>query len=274
MRKYNLIILAGGEDEDWCHQYGCKRKAELPLYGKPMIDLVVDAFHKSSYIDQIIVVGPKDLDQLKSMKHVHKRLNEGKSFIQNLLKAVYYIKSSIYKFSNNHNGYLISFCDAAHLNTKIINATLENMSRHDAGLVLHYVEKETISQSGFPIENRTFLPIGGKKYSGSNIYYVKKARSLLNVVWDIINLRKLRKEPKEFLKYLDCEEGGWPKIEKVVEQHMRTKVKVFVSPFAEMGVDVDKPIDYELAKLHTAKSRKKFLKQNEASSSNLMHSQR
>ncbi len=249
MKKYNLIILAGGENEEWCNQYGYNRKAFLPLDGEPMLGRVIHAYRKSKYIDKIVVVGSAELDQLSAMKYVHKRVGEGKSFIQNLVRAIIYVKSSIYKFRNRHNGYLISFCDAAYLNTKIIDATLEELDRHDPDLGIHYVEKQTLSNGGFPVENRSYMPVAGKQYTGSNIYYVRYFRVLVKVLKDIVTLRSYRKNPRLILKHLGCEDKDFDGISEVLSRKLKNRTKIIVSPFAEMGVDVDKPIDYELAKI-------------------------
>ena len=249
MKKYNLIILAGGEDEIWCHQYGYKKKAFLPLLGRPMLGWVIEAFHRSEYIDNIIVVGPKELGQLDSMRYVRKHLLERKSAIQNLLLAVFYIKAAIYKFANNHNGYVISFCDAAFLTTDIINATLETIARHDdAGMILHYVKKETLAEGGYPADNRSYTHVIEGDYTSSNIYYVKKMRKLLGALKDISFVRACRKDPKKILKHIGCENTDRSGIEQALSKKLSTNVKIFISPYAEMGVDVDKPVDYELAK--------------------------
>lgn len=254
MKKYNLIILAGGENETWCNQYGYNRKAFLPINGEPMLGRVIHAYRKSKYIDKIVVVGSKELDQLAAMKYVHKRLGEGGSFIQNLVKAVLYIKTAIYKFRSKHNGYLISFCDAAYLNTEIIDETIENIDKHDPGLVIHYVQKETLAKAGFPVENRSYMPVAGKKYTGSNIYYVKHFRVLVKVLKDIVTLRSYRKNPKLILRHIGCEDKDFPGISEVLSHKLGNKTRIFVSPYAEMGVDVDKPIDYELAKIELEKT--------------------
>lgn len=250
MKKYNLIILAGGENEAWCQQYGYNRKALLPIGNKPMLEHVIDAYAKSPYIDNIVVVGHKELSCLSAVQNVKKHITEKNSFIKNLIAGVFYIKSSIYKFANKHNGYLISFCDAAYLTTDIVNSTLKNLSKHTPNLCLHYVAKETLLKSGFPTENRSYLPINEKPFTGANMYYVKNFRILFRALKDIVHLRSVRKEPRLILEHLGCLNKEFPEIEKILSKRLSSEVKIFVSPFAEMGVDVDKPIDYELAKDH------------------------
>lgn len=258
MKKYNLIILAGGEDEFWCQRYGCRKKAFLPIFEKTMLDWVIEAFHKSRYIDNIVVVGPRELSRLDSMRYVHKHLPESNSFIQNLLCAIFYIKTSIYRFSNNHNGYLISFCDAVFLTTDVIDATLKNIVDSDPEVALHYVPREVLLQGGYPAENRSYMQVAGGAYTGSNIYYIKRISKLLRVLNDLVLVRQYRKNPKKILEYIGCADKGVSEIEEVLSARLQTKVKIFISPYAQMGVDVDKPADYELAKIQFQKIHEKY----------------
>jgi len=69
------------------------------------------------------------------------------------------------------------------------------------------------------------------------------------VLKDIALLREYRKDPKKILKHIGCEEKDIPEIEQVLSKKLSTKVKIFISSYAEMGVDVDKPADYEFAKV-------------------------
>ncbi|MFT5388173.1 MAG: GTP:adenosylcobinamide-phosphate guanylyltransferase [Candidatus Omnitrophota bacterium] len=242
------MILAGGEDEAWCHQYGYKTKPFLPLNGKPMLERVLQAFHASQYIDKIVVVGPKELDQLDCMKYVHRRVSSGRSFIENLLRGIFHVKTFIYKWAFNHNGYLVSFCDAAFLTTDVIDYTINTIDKHKPCLALHYVAKETIMKGKYLGENRTFMYIAGKPYTGANIYYVHKFRFIFRVLKDLMAMRRFRKQPSKMLQHLECEGKPFSYIEVVLSKMMKAKAKIFVSPYAEMGVDIDKPIDYELAK--------------------------
>jgi len=260
MKKYNIIIMAGGENELWCQKYGYKKRAFLPLLGKPMLGWVIDAFHRSEYIDKIIVVGAEELKGLTSMRYVYKHLYGGNSFMRNLFTAIFYLKAVIYKFSNTHSGYLISFCDAAFLTTSSIDACLKNITEHDPGIGLHYVLKETLANAGYPTENRSYMRVGGKDYTGSVIYYVKKTRKLLRLFKDIILIRKYRKEPNKIFENIAPEVSSVSGIERALSKRLATKVKIFISPYAEIGVDVDKTSDYELAKIQLQKAQEEYVK--------------
>ncbi|MFC1674535.1 NTP transferase domain-containing protein [Candidatus Omnitrophota bacterium] len=258
MKKYNVIILAGGEEEAWCQHYGFNKKSFLPIMGKPMLARVIEAFHGSKFIDNIVVIGPKGLNQLDSIRLARKHLSERNSFAQNLFFAALYIKAMIYRFAGDHNGYVVSFCDAALLTTGVIDATLKNIAESDPEIALHYVQKETISRAGHPVENRSFMLVAGKHYTGSVIYYIKSFTKLLRLLNEISLVRKYRKEPGKILQYIGCEDKDIPGIESELSSRLSTKVKVFVSPYAEMGVDVDKASDYELAKAYLQRKQRQY----------------
>jgi diacylglycerol kinase (ATP) len=247
MKKYNLIILAGGEKGPLYDEYKCDNKALLPIHGKPMLDWVVEAFERSEFIDNIIVVGADELDQLSSMRYVRKRIMTGLNVVQNLVHGVTYVKTSIYGTSNDHNGYLISFCDAAFLNTEVINDTINNISSSNADVVFHYVEKDSFDKRGLNA-NRTYIPVGEKNYTGTTMYYIKKFSLISKLLEDLSQMRDRRKDPKGILKVLGCEtSNSLEEIENSLSQKMSAKVKVFESPHVELGMDVDKPADFKLA---------------------------
>ncbi|VAX36635.1 Transcription regulator [contains diacylglycerol kinase catalytic domain] [hydrothermal vent metagenome] len=248
MKKYNLIILAMEEKGPLYDEYGCTNKALLPIHGKPMLDWVVEAFRKSEYIDNIIVIGSDELDQLSSMRYVRKRIMSGLNVVQNLIHGITYVKTSIYQNADNHNGYLISFCDAVFLNTEVINETIKNISNSNSDLVFHYVEKETFKKHGLTAQ-RTYIPIGKKNYTGTAIYYIKKFSLVSNFLEDLSQMRQNRKDPKGILKVLGCADSqSFFEIESVLSKKISAKVKIFESLHPEIGMDVAKPSDVELAK--------------------------
>lgn len=245
-KKYNLIILAGGEKGPLSKEYGCNSKALLPIHGKPMLDWVIEAFYNSPYIDNIVVVGGDELDKLSCMRHVRKRLPAGINVIQNLLHGMTYLKTNIYGASDKHNGYLISFCDAVFLNTEIINETIKNINESKSEVVFHYVEKNSFEKANLPAQ-RTYLPIGGKHYTGTTIYYLKKFRMITKLLDELMRLRENRKDPEKILEMLGCKGKDLAGIESVLSERLSSSVKIYESPHPQLGMDVDKPSDYELA---------------------------
>lgn len=173
MKKFHVILLAGGEKGPLFETTGYVEKALIPIHGKPMLSRVIEAFRASERVDEIVVVGSSNLDKLEAMTHVRKRIFTGLNVVQNLVHAVTYVKHRLYGGASDHNGYVISFCDAVFLTPQIIDDTLRSIEELDSDIVLHYVEKSTFEEAGLPT-NRTYIPVAGRLYTGSTIYYVKK----------------------------------------------------------------------------------------------------
>ncbi|MCH5375813.1 MAG: NTP transferase domain-containing protein, partial [Planctomycetes bacterium] len=88
MKKFHVILLAGGEKGPLFESTGYVEKALIPIHGKPMLSWVIEAFHACERVDEIVVVGSSNLDALPAMTHVRRRIFTGLNVIQNLLHAV------------------------------------------------------------------------------------------------------------------------------------------------------------------------------------------
>ena len=246
MKKYHVILLAGGEKGPLFERTGFVEKALIPIHGIPMLSRVIEAFHQAERADEIVVVGSSNLDQLESMCRVRKRIAPGFNVIQNLVHAITYVKHRLYGSRSNHNGYVISFCDAVFLTPDIIDDTLQTVEKVDGDIVLHYVERSTFESASFPTE-RTYISVGDKLYTGSAIYYVRRFRKLFTIIPKLIELRKCRKDPGALMRYIGCEGKDLADIEQAISRKLNAKVRIQISPHARMGVDVDKPSDLDLA---------------------------
>ena len=244
---YNVIILAGGAAEPLTNGTGVDEKASLTIHDQPMLAWVLNAFQKSPEAGNLVVVGADNLDKLRCMEHVRKRIVQGLSVVQNLLHAVGYIKTRFYKGESEHQGYIISFGDTVFLTPEIVTETLQAIREADADIVMHYVERQTFVDANLPAE-RTYIPIGGKLYTGTGIYYVRKFSKIFSSLNELGEMRKQRKDPKGILRVIGCEGDDFPAIEKALSKRLDAKVKILVSPHAGMGMDVDKPSDYALAR--------------------------
>jgi len=247
MKKHTVIILAGGEKGPLYEPTGYEIKALIPIHGKPMIDWVVESFAKCPLVENIVVAGSEELDSCASMVHVRKRIFTGVNLFQNLLHAVTYVKTILYNNAHDHNGYIISFCDAVFLTPEIITDTLTNINDTNADFLLHYIEKSSFEKAGIPAK-RTYIPIGNGHYTGSTIYYLKKFSSLKNFLPILLQMRKNRKDPRGLLNAIGCEGTSFEEVEETLSKQLDALLRIKVSPHPFLGMDVDKPADLELAK--------------------------
>jgi molybdopterin-guanine dinucleotide biosynthesis protein A len=247
MKKYNLIVLAGGRQEPLYEVTGVENKAQILIHGKPMLEWVLDAFTASRKIADIVVAGPRELEQLDCMKQVRKRVHGGATVLESLMNAVAYAKLRLSSGDAVHRGYLISFGDAVFLNPEVIQAMLNNIETSLPDLALHYVEKGVYERAGLPL-TRTFIPMAEGLYTGTTLYYVRRFRDLSGCLPQLAQLRKVRKQPQKLLQELGCEEMSMNEIATHLSRQLDAKLKIFALDHPEAGMDVDKPVDLALAK--------------------------
>ena len=141
---------------------------------------------------------------------------------------------------------MISFCDAVFLTPEAIRNTVKTIEQSQADIVLHYVQKQTYEQAGLPAK-RTYIPIEDKLLTGTTIYYVRKFSKVIKALDTLSEMRRSRKDPQGILSILGCEENSLSAIEQALSKKLDCKVRIFLSEHPGMGMDVDKPADYELA---------------------------
>jgi GTP:adenosylcobinamide-phosphate guanylyltransferase len=246
---HNLIILAGDKKGCLYEETGYLHKALIPIDGKAMLEWVLEAFHESRVIDNIVVVGPQKLNTLASMQFIKKRLSPGVHAFQNILKGAAFIRKHIYHNCHQHDGFLISCCDAALLNPQMIQTALNNIENSHADIVLHYVEKTSFEIAGLKSE-RTFYPINGKYYTGSTIYYLREIDCIMKFLPIFLEIWKNRKNPQGVLKALSCENLNLDEIQKTIYAKFSVNLKICISEYPELAIDVDKPSDLSFAQAY------------------------
>ncbi len=92
-----------------------------------------------------------------------------------------------------------------------------------------------------------YIPVAGKNYTGSTIYYVRKFSKVFAAIPRLVELRKHRKDPQALLRLIECEGADLPEIEEAMSRELAASVRICISKHARMGIDVDKPSDLELA---------------------------
>ncbi len=258
----NVVILAGGElspDDPFYPRVPRnkpKKKAFLPLSGKPMLQWVLDALSASQHIDQLILVGVDESGGFSAGKRMSYIPDQG-GLVENIIAGVRYSRES----SPQSTHTLIASGDIPTLQTEMVDWVLENGELSDEDLLYHVITDETMEKR-FPGANRTFAPLKGVRVCGGDLNIV--ANSIIDdhlELWQ--ELTASRKNvfkqaaifgPRLLLALL----FRWYDLNQVAEYlsgRLGLKAKAVVSPYAELGMDVDKPHQYELVAVDMARDR-------------------
>ena len=148
---------------------------------------------------------------------------------------------------------LISTSDIPLITTEAVEDFLERCGKCDGDIYYSFVPKE-INEAKYPGVERTYVKLSEGTFTGGNLVLLSPKAFRGNMEM-IKKAAQLRKKPIQLCRML-----GWryliklifgnltiPEIEERVRQSFKIKAVGIVSPYPEVGIDVDKPSDFHLA---------------------------
>lgn len=239
--QVNAVVLAGGDAGKVVP--GKKGlKSLLELGSKPLISYVVESLQQAEAVNKIIIVCP--LGTKASF------LTFGEEVLEISGTLVGKIASA-FKLTNTDYVLVVS-SDTPFITGEIVDNFIEKCT---GGADFYYpiVPKE-LTEAKFPQTKRTYLRLTEGTFTGGNLQLINKATFLreLNMAEKVFSLRK---SPIGLLGLL-----GWrfvvkfffgrlsiKDIEAKAGAVLAAKVKAVVCNEPEIGVDIDKPEDWQLA---------------------------
>lgn len=240
------FVLAGGKDNRDFKD--CNNKALLPIYGKPMLQYIVDALRKSDYIDGIAIIGDPDLlrDRINIDSSRDIFLQEDEMMIDNVIKGL--------KYFHDQEKILIITSDIPFITPKAIDHFIQASLDSKADFTYPIIRKE-IQMETYPDMQRTYVKLKEGPFTGGNMSLIKP-----NIGDPLIDLGRHmienRKKPWKMVQILGM---GFlvqlllgiltiEKLENRIGSLLSINPKAIITPYAEIGNDVDKEEDIELAK--------------------------
>lgn len=249
--EYDAIILAGGKTCNELAQItGHYNDALIKIGDYPMIWYVYQALKSCPPVKRIIISGPmKELQGLFTDETDIFFVNDGENAIESFYNAVKLLRTM-----DISNKLLIMPTDIPFITTAAIN---DFISRAEAveGDFYYAVTRKEVNERKFPGVQRTYVKIRDGIFTGGNLFIISS-----NVIDQALGIASKfilqRKNPiamgrilglsmvwNYFIKNLSI---------KMVEQRFHKVLgirgKAIISEYAEVGVDVDKPSDLELAR--------------------------
>jgi len=252
---YDAIILAGGESSSELKKIAPYDNEALIIIGNyPMIYYVFHALRQSTYVRNIVISGPTDA--LRNIFPQKERLffvNGGENAIESCAHGVKLLQEK-----GISEQVLIMPSDIPFITTEAIDDFINQTRKVQADFYYPVTCKE-VNEGKFPGVRRTYVNIKDGIFTGGNLFILRSA--IFDQVFDIaLQLVKRRKNPlamarlfgfglvwKYLFRRLSIEA-----VEKRFYEVLGVKGKAIISPYAEVGVDIDKPGDLELANKYLA----------------------
>lgn len=241
----DAIILAGALNTGLLRQVSSARyEAAIEIAGQPMVEYVIRALQEVPEIDKIAIVGSKSIMRQPAPNKLI-WVEPGESLVDSLINGL--------KVLNPSCPVLVVTSDIPLITREALEDFLSRCRRVKGDLHYSFVPKE-VNEAKYPGVKRTYVKLKEGTFTGGNLLLLSETVARDHQL-TLKKAASLRKKP-----FLLCSMLGWrclfrfilgqlkiSEIEAQVSKAFNFNAVGVVSPFPEVGIDVDKPSDWSLA---------------------------
>jgi GTP:adenosylcobinamide-phosphate guanylyltransferase len=246
----NAIVTAGGipEPGDKLYEYSQgKSKALIDVAGKPMVQWVLDALGDAKEVDQVIVIGLDEKDNLTCKKPMHYIPNQGR-MLANIVAGV----NKSLELNKDGEYVLIASSDIPTVKSEMVDWLVQTAMQTKDDLYYGVCPRE-VMEARFPNSNRTYTKLKDMQICGAdvNVIHVSMATDHLDTWEELIDNRKspLRQAAViglDTLFQLFTRQFTLQGLVERASQRIGIKGRAIIWNHAEPCMDVDKPHQLEL----------------------------
>ncbi len=250
----NAIISAGGTVKENDLLTGIlnvgNRKALLPLAGKPMIQWELDAISTVASIENVIIIGLAESDNLQCPgKPIHYIPDAG-GLIDNIKAGA----SKSLALTPNIDKVIWFSSDVPLIKPGMIQWLIDKSSTIERDVYYLIIEK-TVMESRFPESKRTYTRLRDQVVCGGDfgIFKASVASDTHPALPRISQARKSIIRQAMLVGILPllillCRRMTVERARTFLQKKLSLDLQFVECPYAEAGMDVDKPFQYELVK--------------------------
>jgi GTP:adenosylcobinamide-phosphate guanylyltransferase len=258
----DAIVSAGGVPvaEDRLYPYTQGRpKAMVDVAGKAMVQWVLDALSGSKMIDNVIVVGLTEKSGIKCRKPLYYVPNQGK-MLDNLRAGA----RKVLEINKKAKHALLVSSDIPTITPEMVDWVVRAAMKSDEDVYYNVIQRE-VMEKRFPGSKRTWTRLKDMQVCGGDMNVGRL--SLIvdddNPMWEKIT--DARKSPLKQASLIGMNTAipllfRQLTLEKAVSNIMKRldiTGQALVCPYAEIGMDVDKPHQLEMLRADLKKRLKK-----------------
>ena len=247
--EYDALIVAGGR-APWLQKIaGTDCRALASLAGRPMVTYIIDALLNSGRIRRIVIaVDEPFLPELSAILPANiKAIAAAGSLSATTVKAA--------RGLGLDNPKILGICDDIPMITAdAVKDFLERCEQHPGAELYYPIITKESCLTAFPGAKRTYGKLADGTFTGGNMMLMDK--NLINKAQKKAQeIFVRRKSPLKLCSWL-----GWSFIFKLLfhildvkglenrlSQLFDTRCKAIITPYAAIGMDIDKPSDWALA---------------------------
>lgn len=256
----DAVVTAGGipqPDEPLYPYTQGKPKAMLDIGGKPMVQWVLDALSGSKLVENVILIGLPEDSGLTCNKPLWFIPNRN-SMIENLLFGI----NKVMEINSSATRVLLVSSDIPGITPEMVDWEIETCQQSDVDLCYNVVKREVI-EARYPGSKRTYTKLKDIEVCGGDLNVVNTSVASANQeIWD--RLVATRKNPIkqaaiigfDTLFLMVFRAISLDEAVKKVAARLHMTGQAIICPYAEIGMDVDKPHQLEMIRADLLKQER------------------
>jgi GTP:adenosylcobinamide-phosphate guanylyltransferase len=246
LSKFDTLILAGGIttiDDPLYEECPNGPRSLINLHGKPMVQWVIDALDAAPEVTQHYVIGLPPDTVLKASKRIHYLPDQG-DMLDNIRSGVLHT----YQAHPERAKILLASSDIPAIEPHMVAWLASQVAEDPTQMIYYNIITQATMEARFPNANRSFVRFKDVAVCGGDINVIDKRLFINeNPIWQRIT--NARKQPLKqagmigfdtllliALRLITLEATV-----KRVRKRLNLEAKALLFPFAEIGMDADKP---------------------------------
>jgi len=242
----DAVVLAGGTPQPGEYLYEETKggpKAMLDIAGKPMIQWILNALSGAKTIDQVVVIGlPADCTDVRCSKPLSFYSNQA-DMIENIRLGA----TKVLEHNPQTRHFLIASSDIPAITPEMVDWEVNTAMETDYDAYYNVIARE-VMEARFPGSRRSYVHLKGMDVCGGDMNVLRAQTVTANeVIWKkIVDARKNALKQASLLGYdtlilLFLRLLTLDNAVKLASKRLSIKGRAIVCPYAEVGMDVDKP---------------------------------
>jgi GTP:adenosylcobinamide-phosphate guanylyltransferase len=246
----DAIILAGGLPKPEESLYPMTQggyKSMLDVAGKPMVQWVLDAFAGCGHIERVVVVGLPSSVNLDFPRQMVRCEGEG-----DMLRNIILGAETVNQLGPSSRYTLLASSDIPAMKAEMLDWEIHAVEQDDFDICYNVIDRK-VMEKRFPGSRRSYYHLKNMEVCGGDLNAIRtEFLQSDNPHWrKIIEARKNAFQQAAlvgidtllmfFLRMFTPETAAAQ-----VSKRLKLRGKVIVCPYAELGMDIDKPVQLEM----------------------------
>jgi len=255
----DAIVTAGGVPQPGEPLYEYTQgisKALLDVSGKPMIQWVLDALTAASTIERVLIMGlPEDSD-VNCPKLVSFLPSQG-DMLANVRAGI----TDLLRINPQAQHVLLVSSDIPCITSEMIDWVVKKTMQTDEDVYYNVISRQ-VMEKRFPTSNRSYIKLKDVEVCGADMNVVAtRMVTTNNEIWiKLVNSRKNALKQAALLGFdtlflLLLHAITMEAAVKKVTKRLKITGQAILCPYAEVGMDIDKPHQLEILRADLAQQR-------------------